>query len=140
MQADKFLSIYLSLSPETKAQMDEKIERMKEQEEKRSSLEEIINNLSPQERLARNEEQKEYLDEKKKDREEIKKANFTAQDEEEEKWDRQTELSNLEDEIQETLTTEYPLGIEILQREIDQAEDELLKLIKANISNQTKEK
>ncbi len=129
MDKYEFLEIYKKLTYESKEQIDQKLEDIETLQESISDLTESINQLSPQELADIQKQEAEFIAESKVERQEILDAEFTADDSDEAEDSCRMAIVDHEDQVREILTTQYPSGIEILKQEIENLEDEILKLI-----------
>ena len=129
MRAAEFIDVYKKLSPEQKEEMDELIQLQTEKEQQIAELEDKFRTATPQEMQNIEHEQQDYLNRMEEEHHEIDTAQYAIDDPEEAFTLREMDRSNLQDDHREILTTQFPIGIDILEGEIEKIDDQLRKLL-----------
>jgi hypothetical protein len=96
-----------------------------------AQLEEKFKNLSPAELIDVEREEKDYLERMDEAEREIDQAEYVTDDPEEAASLREMDWANLRDERHEVLVSTFPIGIHILETEIEQLDDEMIDLFPA---------
>jgi hypothetical protein len=129
MNRNEFIDMYKQLTPEQNDELIELIQLQKEKAAQIADLEAKFHGTSLGQMNEIEKEQNEFLQRMSEEELEIEKAVYATDDPEEAFSLREMDFSNLQDEHHEILTTSFPIGIEILENEIEQIEDKMAKLL-----------
>jgi chromosome segregation ATPase len=117
------------MSADKKEQLDELISEKEDKEQQLGDLEYKLGKLKPEEYAQLEEEQDEFLKSISEQEQEVDNAEYATEDPEESRELREMDWAELRDERYTRLVEEFPAGITILENEIDEIENQMLKLI-----------
>lgn len=129
MHTPSFITTYKQLSAEQKEKLDELIAQQDEKEEQLAELADKLRTMSFSERDALEQEQDEFLERMCEEEREVDTAVYTTDDPEEAFTLREMDYATLQEERYEVLTTSFPMGLDILENEIEQIESEMCKVL-----------
>ena len=129
MHTPSFITTYKQLSAEQKEKLDELIAQQDEKEEQLAELAAKLRTMPFSERDALEQEQDEFLERMCEEEREVDTAVYATDDPEEAFTLREMDYATLQEERYEVLTTSFPMGLDILENEIEQIESEMRKVL-----------